>query len=193
MSAHSACRGLQRGGGRRAGEAHGSGGLEAAAQPRRDAAWRGCARRAAQHRQPRGRVRHVPRAGHDRGRALHVRSPRGRRGFRQDLRCAAKAIGCRMGGRALECTCRFHGAAGAFETERYLVIVNPGDQTQHTISFALVSNTDLRREEFDAFHTARASHGIAQVTKREVCPLPATMHRQALPSVTKFDAAAWMC
>lgn len=64
--------------------------------------------------------------------------------------------------------CRFHGAAGAFETERYLVIVNPSDQAQHTISFALVSNTDLRREEFDAFHTARATHGIAQVTKREV-------------------------
>jgi hypothetical protein len=65
--------------------------------------------------------------------------------------------------------CRFHGASVTFETDRYLVIVDQGDQTQHTISFALVSNTPLQKDEFDVFHTSRANHGIPQITKREVC------------------------
>lgn len=64
--------------------------------------------------------------------------------------------------------CSFHGVSSTFETDKYLVIVDAADQRQHTISFALVSNADLRPEEFDRFHESRSSNGVGQITKREV-------------------------
>ena len=87
----------------------------------------------------------------------------------QELHCMAprspSLCGCLSN---TQSACSFHGVASTFETDKYLVIVDASDQRQHTISFALVSNADVRPQEFDHFHESRSSNGVGQITKREV-------------------------